>query len=211
MAERKRRLDVGSSRATKKKRESKWDTKPSASAAATAGVAGGPGQALNVSGSVNPLNGRQFSANYYEILKVRQSLPVYQFIDELHKNVLENQVIVVEGETGSGKTTQIPSALLYKGFNNTPEGRKLICCTQPRRVAATSVAKRVAEELDVSLGQQVGYTIRFDDCTNQGTMLKYMTDGMLLREAMSDPLLSRYAVVILDEVRLRSAPGRLGG
>lgn len=79
-----------------------------------------------------------------------------------------------------------------------------IACTQPRRVAAMSVARRVAEEMDVALGEQVGYTIRFEDCTTQKTILKYMTDGMLLREAMGDPLLKRYAAVVLDEAHERT-------
>jgi pre-mRNA-splicing factor ATP-dependent RNA helicase DHX15/PRP43 len=80
----------------------------------------------------------------------------------------------------------------------------MIACTQPRRVAAMSVAQRVADEMDVKLGQEVGYSIRFEDHTSPSTFLKYMTDGMLLREAMSDPLLSRYSAVILDEAHERT-------
>lgn len=152
--------------------------------------------------NTNPLNGRPFTKRYFDILKVRKSLPVYQFIDELVENVRKNQVIVVEGETGSGKTTQIPSALLEHGFGGSSD--KLIACTQPRRVAAMSVAERVAQELDVKLGDEVGYNIRFDDCSNGSTVLKYMTDGMLLREAQSDPKLSRYAVIVLDEAHERT-------
>ena len=100
----------------------------------------------------------------------------------------------MEGETGSGKTTQIPSALLEQGFGGSPH--QLIACTQPRRVAAMSVAKRVADELDVTLGEEVGYNIRFDDKSSPRTVLKYMTDGMLLREAQGDPTLRRYAVIV---------------
>jgi pre-mRNA-splicing factor ATP-dependent RNA helicase DHX15/PRP43 len=81
---------------------------------------------------------------------------------------------------------------------------KMIACTQPRRVAAMSVAQRVADEMDVKLGQEVGYSIRFEDNTSPNTFLKYMTDGMLLREAMSDPLMSRYSAVILDEAHERT-------
>ncbi len=81
---------------------------------------------------------------------------------------------------------------------------KAICCTQPRRVAAMSVARRVAEELDVELGEEVGYSIRFDEKTGSRTLLKYMTDGMLLREAMNDPNLSRYSVIMLDEAHERT-------
>lgn len=183
--DRKRRLDIGGG---SNKRSSNWDQP----GAPTPQVAAG----------VNPLNGRPFTARYYEILKVRQQLPVYQFIGELTKKVRENQTIVVEGETGSGKTTQIPSALLAAGFGGA--SNRIIACTQPRRVAAMSVAQRVADELDVTLGQQVGYNIRFDAKCGPNTVLKYMTDGMLLREAQSDPTLSKYAVITLDEAHERT-------
>ena len=93
------------------------------------------------------------------------------------------------GETGSGKTTQIPQFLLDQ---LAIPGVKSIACTQPRRVAAMSIAKRVADEMDVQLGEQVGYTIRFEDLSGPNTILKFMTDGMLLREAMHDPLLQRF-------------------
>jgi ATP-dependent RNA helicase DHX8/PRP22 len=79
-----------------------------------------------------------------------------------------------------------------------------VACTQPRRVAATSVAKRVSEEMDVKLGQEVGYSIRFEDMTSSRTIIKYMTDGMLLRECLMDPLLSAYSVIILDEAHERT-------
>ena len=95
--------------------------------------------------------------------------------------------------SGSGKTTQIPQWCV--DFSK-KIGKKSVACTQPRRVAAMSVAQRVAEELDVSLGQEVGYSIRFEDCSGPRTLLKYMTDGMLLREAMSDPMLENYQVSI---------------
>ena len=80
----------------------------------------------------------------------------------------------------------------------------MICCTQPRRVAALTVAKRVSEEMDVEFGEEVGYTIRFEDYTSDRTKLKYMTDGMLEREAMNDPLLSRYSIILLDEAHERT-------
>ena len=87
------------------------------------------------------------------------------------------------------------------GFSK--KGKK-IACTQPRRVAATSVAKRVAEEMDVRLGHEVGYSIRFEDMTSPKTIIKYMTDGMMLRECLVDPLLSAYSVIILDEAHERT-------
>ena len=96
------------------------------------------------------------------------------------------------------QTTQIPQWAI-----DARAGRRVVC-TQPRRVAAMSVAQRVAEEMDVTLGQQIGYSIRFEDCTSSNTILTYMTDGMLLREAMNDPLLERYSVVLLDEAHERT-------
>ena len=140
--------------------------------------------------AINPYTGRPFSARYWEILKQRQRLPVWEQRLDFIELVKKNQTIVLVGETGSGKTTQIPSLMLEAGVSR---GRKLIACTQPRRVAAMSVSKRVSEELDVELGEEVGYSIRFEDMTGTKTVLKYMTDGMLLREAMADPLLERYA------------------
>src|SRR4051794_25522948 len=114
----------------------------------------------------------------------------------------KTQILVFVGETGSGKTTQIPQFVL---FDDLPHfNGKLIACTQPRRVAAMSVAQRVADEMDVQLGQEVGYTIRFEDNTTPNTFLKYMTDGMLLREAMADPVLNRYSAIILDEAHERT-------
>ena len=112
------------------------------------------------------------------------------------------QILVFVGETGSGKTTQIPQFILYDELPHLTSHQ--IACTQPRRVAAMSVAKRVADELDVKLGEEVGYSIRFEDVTGPKTILKYMTDGMLLREAMSDPSLSNYACIILDEAHERT-------
>ncbi|GAU42509.1 hypothetical protein TSUD_376370 [Trifolium subterraneum] len=110
------------------------------------------------------------------------------------------QVLVIVGETGSGKTTQIPQYLHEAGY--TKHG--MIACTQPRRVAAMSVAARVAHELGVKLGHEVGYSIRFEDCTSEKTILKYMTDGMLLREFLGEPDLASYSVVMVDEAHERT-------
>jgi len=101
-----------------------------------------------------------------------------------------------------GKTTQIPQFLVDAGM--VAPGQTAVACTQPRRVAATSIAQRVAEEMDVTLGEEVGYTIRFEDVSSRKTVLKFVTDGMLLREAMSDPLLKRYSVIVLDEAHERT-------
>ncbi|GAB5588235.1 DEAH-box ATP-dependent RNA helicase prp43 [Umbelopsis nana] len=153
-------------------------------------------------GDINPFNNQPFSAKYKKILEGRRKLPVHAQRNEFLEMVHNNQIIVLVGETGSGKTTQIPQFLVYDDLPNLK--KKQIACTQPRRVAAMSVAQRVADEMDVPLGQQVGYNIRFEDNTSPSTFLKYMTDGMLLREAMSDPQLSRYSAVILDEAHERT-------
>mmetsp|Transcript_9498 Transcript_9498/g.14237 ORF Transcript_9498/g.14237 Transcript_9498/m.14237 type:complete len:720 (-) Transcript_9498:2743-4902(-) len=155
------------------------------------------------SSDINPWTGKAYSSRYQSILQTRLKLPVYKFQSELLEAVAANQIVVIEGETGSGKTTQIPQFLVEVGYA-TP-GKSCVGCTQPRRVAATSIATRVAEEMDVTLGKTVGYTIRFEDISDPNeTVLKFLTDGMLLREAMSDPFLSRYSCIVLDEAHERT-------
>ncbi|XP_062602763.1 ATP-dependent RNA helicase DHX8-like, partial [Saccostrea cucullata] len=134
------------------------------------------------------------------LLEQRQSLPIFKLKDELVKAVTDNQVLIVIGETGSGKTTQITQYLAEAGY--TTSGK--IGCTQPRRVAAMSVAKRVSEEFGCRLGQEVGYTIRFEDCTSPETKIKYMTDGMMLRECLIDGDLTQYSIIMLDEAHERT-------
>ena len=131
------------------------------------------------------------------IVQQREALPIFKLKHELLKAVQDNQILVVIGETGSGKTTQMTQYLSEAGFGK-------IACTQPRRVAAMSVAKRVAEEYGCILGTDVGYTIRFEDCTSPETRIKYMTEGMLLRESLIDSDLKAYSVVMLDEAHERS-------
>ncbi|BFZ58971.1 DEAH-box ATP-dependent RNA helicase prp43 [Savitreella phatthalungensis] len=153
-------------------------------------------------GPINPWTGRTFSEKYFRILEKRRDLPVHQQRSEFLKLFHSTQILVFVGETGSGKTTQIPQYVL---FDDLPQLKdQMIACTQPRRVAAMSVAQRVADELDVKLGEEVGYTIRFEDVTSSKTVLKYMTDGMLLREAMHDHTLSRYSCIMLDEAHERT-------
>uniref|UniRef100_A0A3Q3FH54 Pre-mRNA-splicing factor ATP-dependent RNA helicase DHX16 n=1 Tax=Kryptolebias marmoratus TaxID=37003 RepID=A0A3Q3FH54_KRYMA len=137
----------------------------------------------------------------HSIQEVRRSLPIFPYREDLLAAIHEHQVLVIEGETGSGKTTQIPQYLLEDGYT---KGGMKIGCTQPRRVAAMSVAARVAEEMSVKLGNEVGYSIRFEDCTSERTVLKYMTDGMLLREFLTEPDLASYSVVIIDEAHERT-------
>lgn len=153
-------------------------------------------------GPINPFTGNEFGSRYFEILKVRRDLPVHAQREEFLKAFHRSQVMVFVGETGSGKTTQIPQFVLYDDMPHLMGTQ--VACTQPRRVAAMSVAKRVSEEMDVELGGEVGYSIRFENKTSNLTILKYMTDGMLLREAMEDHDLTRYSCIILDEAHERT-------
>jgi len=153
---------------------------------------------------INPLTEKSYSDRYYEILEKRQNLPAWEARKEFLKLIKRNQTVVLVGETGSGKTTQLPQFLLEAGYHVAGDKPKGIACTQPRRVAAMSVAQRVADELDTFLGAHVGYLIRFEDKTSPETILKFLTDGMLLREAMTDPLLTKYSVIILDEAHERT-------
>lgn len=131
----------------------------------------------------------------------RKRLPIFKHREHI-LYMLENfQTVVITGETGSGKTTQIPQYLHEAGWT---EGGRCVVCLQPRRVAATTVAKRVAEERGQRLGDEVGYAIRFDSCEGPLTRIKFMTEGMLIREMMADPLLSKYSVIMLDEAHERT-------
>ncbi|UPQ97127.1 DEAH-box nuclear pre-mRNA splicing factor [Chloropicon primus] len=134
------------------------------------------------------------------IAEQRKGLPIYKLRDQLIQAVNDNQFMVVIGETGSGKTTQMTQYLAEAGYTS----RGKIGCTQPRRVAAMSVAKRVSEEFGCRLGEEVGYAIRFEDRTSKDTVIKYMTDGMLLREVLLKETLHDYSVIILDEAHERT-------
>ncbi|KAG6861898.1 hypothetical protein C0995_010604 [Termitomyces sp. Mi166 len=157
----------------------------------------GPGSTLDrateVEGNVVP------SAPAYSH---REHLPIFKHREKLLHCVETYGVIIVVGQTGCGKTTQLPQYLYEAGW--AAKG-SVIACTQPRRVAATSVATRVASEVGTTLGDEVGYTIRFEDVSNkERTRILYLTDGMLFREILVDPLLSRYSVVMIDEAHERS-------
>ncbi|KAL6838814.1 hypothetical protein ACP4OV_031528 [Aristida adscensionis] len=148
---------------------------------------------------------------YASLERQRQRLPVYKYRKAILYLVERHATTIVVGETGSGKSTQIPQYLKEAGW---ADGGRLIGCTQPRRLAVQTVASRVAEEIGVRLGEEVGYTIRFEDKTNpsayarmvsQGaTMIKFLTDGVLIREMMEDPLLTKYSVIMVDEAHERS-------
>lgn len=135
------------------------------------------------------------------IEETRKGLPIYSFREQLLDAISKYQVLIIVGETGSGKTTQIPQYLHEAGY--TKDGLK-VGCTQPRRVAAMSVAARVAEEMGVKVGNEVGYSIRFEDATSDKTVLKYMTDGMLLREFLTEPDLGAYSALMIDEAHERT-------
>lgn len=189
MSDRKRKLDLGDSSSKPKVSRRDEDRKDSSDAPPKV--------------QINKYTGRPFSAKFWAILEKRRALPVWEYYKKFMETVKTNPAVVLVGETGSGKTTQIPQWLTELAQSQVG-GKKIVGCTQPRRVAAMSVAQRVADEMDVVLGQEVGYNIRFEDCTGPKTILKYMTDGMLLREAMNDPLLERYGVIILDEAHERT-------
>ncbi|MBT8359275.1 MAG: DEAD/DEAH box helicase, partial [Deltaproteobacteria bacterium] len=128
------------------------------------------------------------------------SLPITDRKDDIIDAISKYQVVIISGETGSGKTTQIPKFCLAakRGINGK------IGCTQPRRIAATTVANRIAEELGEKIGQSVGYKIRFKDKTRHDSFIKIMTDGILLAETLSDPHLKEYDTIIVDEAHERS-------
>ncbi|XP_028410170.1 ATP-dependent RNA helicase DHX33-like isoform X2 [Dendronephthya gigantea] len=129
-----------------------------------------------------------------------ERLPISRARKALVREAKHHQSLIIIGETASGKSTQLPQYLYRSGFARLG----VIGCTQPRRVAAISIAERVAREMKEELGGKIGYSVRFEDVSSPNTRIKYMTDGMLLREAISDPLLKRYGVIILDEAHERT-------
>ncbi|OCF39888.1 ATP-dependent RNA helicase DDX35 [Kwoniella heveanensis CBS 569] len=153
-------------------------------------------------GSLLPSAGSSQNA-HMSLEAQRQKLPIYKHREKILWCVEKYKVVIVVGQTGCGKSTQIPQYLHEAGWTSQ---NHVVACTQPRRVAATSVATRVAQEVGSVLGGEVGYSIRFEDLSNpERTKIKYMTDGMLFRETMVDPLLSKYSVIMIDEAHERGA------
>ncbi|KAI4182369.1 MAG: hypothetical protein LQ348_004861 [Seirophora lacunosa] len=147
-------------------------------------------------------NESDFSTSFIPSLHRPSSLlPIARHRESLLYLIEAYPITIVVGQTGSGKTTQIPQFLREAGWC---QAGKVIGVTQPRRVAATTVATRVADEVGCKLGEDVGYSIRFEDLTSEKTQIKFLTDGLLLREALADPLLSRYSVIMVDEAHERS-------
>ncbi|XP_064127377.1 probable ATP-dependent RNA helicase DHX40 isoform X3 [Loxodonta africana] len=128
------------------------------------------------------------------------TFPIQKQRKKLIQAVRDNSFLIVTGNTGSGKTTQLPKYLYEAGFSQ----HGMIGVTQPRKVAAISVAQRVAEEMKCALGSKVGYQVRFDDCSSKETAIKYMTDGCLLKHILGDPNLTKFSVIILDEAHERT-------
>ena len=148
-----------------------------------------------------PLTAEQVEARKRSVPRIAYpDLPVSARRDEIARAIRDNQVVVVAGETGSGKTTQLPKICLELGRGTSA----MIGHTQPRRIAARAVADRLAHELGVDLGAQIGYQVRFTEEVSPGTLVKLMTDGILLAEIQSDPELARYDTIIIDEAHERS-------
>jgi ATP-dependent RNA helicase DHR2 len=138
------------------------------------------------------------------LLPVRKALPIWSQAETIKASLKKNNVLVLTGETGSGKSTQVPQFLAAE-----PWCTKCIAITQPRRVAAIALARRVAEEMGTFMGSQsptakVGYSVRFDNATGPGTKIKFLTEGMLLQEMLRDPAMSQYSAIVVDEVHERS-------
>ncbi|KAL3075448.1 hypothetical protein niasHS_011955 [Heterodera schachtii] len=152
----------------------------------------------------NPYTGNPFRDKYWKHYAKRTRLPIWKRKNEFFDAMDQHKCILLEAETGSGKTTQVPQWCVEWWKTRHPHTRNLVCCTQPRRLATVSVAQRVAIEMDVELGSIVGYSIRFEDVSNHDTLLKYCTDGVLLAESSRDEMLSMYGVILLDEVHERT-------
>ncbi len=148
-------------------------------------------------GNLNPYSGLEYTSKYHDLLEKRKNLAVWKYKNEFMELLEKYQTIIVVGGPGSGKTTQIPQWCVE--YNRSLGSCLAVACTQPRRQAAVSAAQHVSEEMDVGLGNEVGYTIKFEDRSSQKTVLKYMTDGNMLREVMDSHMLDKYQVIILDE------------
>ncbi|PTE01773.1 ATP-dependent RNA helicase HrpA [Pandoraea apista] len=150
------------------------------------------------------LAARQAAANRVPEIQFPEALPVSGRREEIARAIAGHQVVIVSGETGSGKTTQLPKICLALGRGLGAGGTGLIGHTQPRRIAASATARRIADELNTPLGEIVGFKVRFNDTLSNGASVKLMTDGILLAETQTDPLLRAYDTIIIDEAHERS-------
>jgi pre-mRNA-splicing factor ATP-dependent RNA helicase DHX16 len=184
----------------KKKKKSKYSSSSSDSPSSDSSTSDSDEDVIIVADNIEHNELEEAPLDKSDLAAVRKSLPIYQCRDDLISAIDANQILIVVAETGSGKTTQIPQYLHEVGY--TKVGK--VACTQPRRVAAMSVAARVAQEMNVRLGGEVGYSIRFEDCTSPKTVVKFMTDGMLLREFLNSPDLAEYSCIMIDEAHERT-------
>ncbi|KAL5066653.1 hypothetical protein RYX36_017540 [Vicia faba] len=151
--------------------------------------------------NIHRWSGKPYSEKCIKILEKRKKLAIWQHRDEFLNAFRANQVLALVAQTGSGKSTQIPQFILEDVDTSS---KMMIACTLPQKVAVMSVSHRVAEEMGVTIGEEIGYKIKFENCTSSRTVLKYVQDDMLLKEAMRDPLLQRYKVIIIDDIQERT-------
>lgn len=150
---------------------------------------------------VNSVEGSPLSRRCRKMLESRRKLPVWAQREKFLGTLAKHQIVVVAAPPGSGKSTQIPQFVIEAGYAS---NGKQIACTQPRRLVAMALCHRVAQEMNVNLGEKVGYSVQFEDFCGPNTVLRYLTDGVLLRQALFDRLLEMYGVIILDEAHLRT-------